>query len=288
MSRIYRSEEGARQVERRYRELLDRWPVPHERLHVDTREGQTFVVASGPPDAPPLLLLHGSATNALMWMGDVPTWARDFRVYAVDVIGEPGLSAPSRPPLGSDVYAAWLDDVLAGLGLPSASIVGASLGGWLAVDYATRRPGRVDRLVLLSPGGIGRQKWALLLVVLLLLPFGKLGRRAALRLYLGRPPAHVPAANLRAFENYQLLVQRHYRPRRGLPVFDDDTLRRLTMPTLVIAGERDGALDSHDTRRRLARTAPHATVHLLPGVGHYPAGQAEPVHHFLTAATAER
>jgi pimeloyl-ACP methyl ester carboxylesterase len=287
MSGIYTSEAGGRLIRQRYRELLDSWPVPHEHLRVQTREGETFVVASGPADAPALLLLHGSMSNATMWMGDVATWARDFRVYAVDMIGEPGLSAPSRPPLGSDAYAGWLDDVLAGLGRSSASIVGASLGGWLAVDYATRRPERVERLALLCPGGIGRQKWGVLLVALLLLPFGNWGKRTAMRLALGRAPEAVPAPELRKYLDYMLLVQRHFRPRRGLPVFDDDTLRRLTMPVLVIAGERDAMLDSRATRRRLARTAPHAEVRLLPGVGHFPAAQAVPVLEFLRPAAAE-
>lgn len=285
---IYRSEAGAREVRQRYLELLESWPVPHERLRVPTREGETFVVASGPADAPAVLLLHGSSTNSAIWLGDVATWARDLRVYAVDVIGEPGLSAPARPPLGSDAYPHWLDDVLAGLELTSASIVGASLGGWLAVHYASRRPERVERLALLSPGGIGRQKWARLLLVLLLLPFGRWGKRTGLRLYVGRPPAGAPAAGVRDYLEYALLIQRHFRPRRErLPVFTDDDLRALTMPVLVIAGARDAALDSHGTRRRLARATPHATVHLLPGVGHFPAAQATPIHDFLRPAKAE-
>lgn len=289
MTAIYTSDAGARLVRRRYREFLDSWPVPHERLRVQTRHGETFVVASGPAGAPAVLLLHGSTTNAVMWMGDVGTWAQDFRVYAVDLIGEPGLSAPARPPLGSGAYAEWLDDVLARLGLSSASIVGASLGGWLAVDYATRRAGRVERLALLSPGGIGRQKWGVLLLVLLLLPFGTRGKRTALRLYLGRPPEAAATPELGHYLDYLLLVQRHFRPRREkLPVFGDDALRALTMPVLVIAGERDAVLDSRDTRRRLARTTPHATVHLLPGVGHFPAAQTARVHDFLRAAPAAR
>jgi pimeloyl-ACP methyl ester carboxylesterase len=279
---IYFSEEGARLVTRRYRELLDSWPVPHERLRIKTREGETFVIASGPPDGPAVLLLHGSTTNTVMWMGDVTGWARDFRVYAVDVIGEPGLSAPSRPPLGSDAYAGWLDDVLSGLGVSTVSIVGASLGGWLAVDYATRRPERIERLVLLSPSGIGRQKWATLLIVLLLLPFGNRGKRMALRLYLGRPPGTAPNPQLQHYLDFIIFVQHHFRPRREkMPIFDDDTLRKLTMPVLVIAGDRDAVLDSHDTHRRLAQTVPHATIHLLPGIGHFPAGQAAPIHDFL-------
>src|SRR5512142_1466658 len=92
MNGYYRSAEGARAVERRYRALLDRWPVPNEHLRVPTREGETFVVACGPVDAPPLLLLHGSSTNAAMWINEAPAWSPHFRMYAVDVIGEPGLS----------------------------------------------------------------------------------------------------------------------------------------------------------------------------------------------------
>jgi pimeloyl-ACP methyl ester carboxylesterase len=74
------------------------------------------------------------------------------------MIGEPGLSAPSRPRLASDAYALWLDDVLHELGVARASLVGVSLGGWLALDYATRRPERVERLALLCPGGVGKQR----------------------------------------------------------------------------------------------------------------------------------
>lgn len=76
------------------------------------------------------------------------------------MIGEAGLSAPSRPPLASDAYALWLDDLLRSLGLDRVSIVGVSLGGWLALDYATRRPERIERLAVLCPAGVGRQNWA--------------------------------------------------------------------------------------------------------------------------------
>jgi hypothetical protein len=81
---IYVTAAGARAVEQRYREVLRLWPVPSEWLFIPTREGNTFVVACGPPDAPPLLLLHGSAANSAMWIGDVASWVQDFRVYAVD------------------------------------------------------------------------------------------------------------------------------------------------------------------------------------------------------------
>jgi hypothetical protein len=71
MTAIYGTAAGGRAVEQRYREILRLWPVPSERLSIPTREGDTFVVACGLPGAPPLLLLHGSAANSAMWIGDV-------------------------------------------------------------------------------------------------------------------------------------------------------------------------------------------------------------------------
>ncbi|MEN3539666.1 alpha/beta fold hydrolase [Microbispora sp. ZYX-F-249] len=281
---IYVTIEGERELRERYQELLTRWPVPSERLRIPTREGETSVVASGPPEAPPLLLLHGSGTTCVMWLGDVATWAPHFRVYAVDLIGEPGPSAPARPPLDSEAYALWLDDVLEGLGLSRVSLVGASLGGWLALDYAIRRPGRVERLALLCPGGIGRQKPGFAFMALFLLLFGERGRRRLLTMVMGDAP-HDP--RFAAYLDYATEVSRHFRPRRErLPVFGDDALGGLTMPMLVILGGRDVLLDSRDTERRVRRLVRHATVRCLPDAPHGLRGHAEPILAFLRGSTA--
>lgn len=79
--------------------------MPNEQLRVPTSQGETFVVASGPPDAAALLLLHGGAANSAMWMGDIAAFARSFRVYCIDMIGEAGLSAPAPPLLASEAHA---------------------------------------------------------------------------------------------------------------------------------------------------------------------------------------
>jgi len=125
MNPIFKSSEGERLVRERYQRFLEHWPVPNEQLHIPTTQGSTFVVVSGPKEAPPLLLLHGSAANSAMWMGDVRIFARAFRVYCIDMIGEPGFSAAVRPSLRSDAYAVWLDDVFAHFSIDSASIVGS-------------------------------------------------------------------------------------------------------------------------------------------------------------------
>jgi pimeloyl-ACP methyl ester carboxylesterase len=287
MAAIYKSEAGRQAVEARYRELLGHWPVPSEQLRLPTCEGETLVVACGPQDAPPLLLFHGSGANTVMWMGDVAPWSQHFRVYAVDMIGEPGLSAPSRPPLDSDAYALWLDDVMAGLSLTRASIVGISLGGWLALDYATRRPARVERLALLCPAGVGRQK-NFLLKAFPLLFLGAWGRKKMREMVLGRTPADL-APQMRVFSDFVSLIFASFRPRTmKLPVFSDEALKRLTMLVLAILGGKDVLLDSAGTKRRLERAVPQAEIRYLPGVGHLIRGQTEAILEFLRRPSTGR
>lgn len=280
MSTIFKSASGMRAVRERYLHFLDRWPVPCERITVPTREGETFVLACGPKDAPPLLLFHGAGANATMWMGDIGEWSKHFRCYAVDMIGEPGLSAPSRPKLDSDAYALWLDDVLAALGVSQVAIVGVSLGGWLALDFATRRPGRAAGLALLCPGGVGKQRAAFLLALPLLF-LGNWGRKRAMTFVLGRDALDSSAA-ANEMSGYVSLIYRHFRPRRDrLPVFSDARLQSLTMPVLAVVGARDVLLDSLDTKRRLERNVAGARVRLLPRTGHLIRGETKTIRAFL-------
>jgi pimeloyl-ACP methyl ester carboxylesterase len=279
---IFRSEAGAREIRARYEALLAEWPVPATQLRIPTRQGETFVLAFGKQDAPPLLLFHGSGANAMMWRFDAPLWAEHFRVYAVDMIGEPGLSAPQRPPLASDAYASWLDDVREGLKLERAAIVGVSLGGWLALDYATHRPGRVTKLVLLCPGGVGRQKHFLLRAFPLLF-LGSWGRRRMREMVLGKMPAEIPP-DARSVLDLSTLIFKHFRPRTGkLPMFSDRALQSLSMPMLAIMGGKDVLLDSAATKRRLERNVPHADVRYFPHAGHFLRGQAGTVLEFLSS-----
>ena len=281
MKSIFKSEEGERAVRERYLAILKHWPVPNEQVRVLTREGETFVVICGAESAPALVLLHGSAATSAMWMSDIAAWSAHFRIYAVDMIGEPGLSAPSRPPLASEAHALWLDDVMEGLHIKRASLVGVSLGGWLAVDYATRRPERAESLVLLCPGGVGRQRGGFIFKAIALRMLGRWGERKTQELVFGRAIAN-PSPALRYFMEYAALIHRNFRYRTvKLPVFSDDALKRLTMPLMAIVGGRDVLLDSADTRRRLERLLPHTEIHYLPEVRHFIPSQTTPILDFL-------
>lgn len=274
MMGIYKSAAGAEIVGRRYREILDAWPVPAEERIVRTRFGETHVVISGPEDAAPLVLLHGSGANAGTWVGDIACWASCFRVYAVDMLGEPGGSAAVRLPLASDALASCMDDVLDGLGVRTASFVGMSLGGWTVLDYAIRRPSRVQQLSLLCPGGIGRQTMGWLPRAILLRALGKRGRRKTVAMVTGIDTPTILDDVVLVFSNFNPRTEK-------LPIFTDENLRALAAPVQVIVGDRDVMFDSAETVRRVRHSVPNAAVTVVSGAGHAIIGQTDRILSFL-------
>lgn len=274
MTGVYRSAAGRDVVQRRYREILERWPIPAEHRTITTRHGDTFVVSVGNPDAPPVVVLHGSGTNSSIWLPDATQWSGTRRVHLVDILGEAGLSAETRPPLESGCHAEWLDDVLDGIASDRAAFVGASLGGWIALDYVIRRPRRVERLALLAPGGVGGQRYGPLVGAFALMALGR--RHAAMRFVLGDAPG------LDELIEFMVLIQTHHRPRRDrLPVFTDEQLRGIEVPVLAVVGGRDRMLDSHATARRLREAVPTAVVVEHPGAGHALTGDGGRIAEFL-------
>ncbi len=263
-----------------YRAVLDLWPVPSQHLHLDTREGETFVVACGEVNAPPLILLHGALTNSAIWMFDAELWSRAFHVYAIDLIGEPGFSSNNHPALNGDAWANWLDDVLDGLGVESASLVGVSFGGWVALDYAIRRPKRVSQLILLSPSGIGRQR-PFLLSALPLLLLGKWGKERLRAMVMGPPPKVVPA-KARPLLDLVDTIHAQVRPRFAkMPQFSDTDLNGVKAPMLVVVGGSDALLNSKETQQRLNRLTPNASVLYLEHAFHHLPSQRETILGFL-------
>lgn len=287
MSEVWKTEAGRTAVLARYRELLANWPDGGEQRLIPTVQGETFVVSSGPPDAPAVILLHGSAANAGSWMGDAAVLNRHFRVHAVDMIGEPGLSAPARPPLASGVYAPWLAEVLDGLGVRQATLVGISLGGWLALHFASARPERVTALAVLCPGGVGRQKNILLWAIPLLM-LGGWGRRRVMDRIRGPVSSGEPSPADATFGAFMQTIFAHCRPRtETLPAITDAELARLSMPLFVILGARDVLIDSADTRARFESAAPNAEILWLADAGHMLMGYGARIAAFFRRA-AER
>lgn len=273
---VFKSVEGKNAILAVYDSLIEKWPVPFEKISLKTRHGDTFVIAGGDKSFPPLILLHGSSSNSAMWIGDISEYTKYYRVYAVDVPGEPGKSADIRPDLTTSAYSDWMKDVLEELKIEKASFVGISLGGWLTLKFATVYTDKIDRLVLLCPAGISPQKASVMLYMLPLKLLGKWGEIKAIKKVIG-----IKEISEETIE-YSRLISKNFSPYMGLvPVFSDDELKRLTSPIMLIVGEKDVLFDSKKTTERVKKALPHAQVILLPGAGHGLIDQKERIIPFL-------
>jgi pimeloyl-ACP methyl ester carboxylesterase len=103
---------------------------------------------------PPVILIHGIAGRAAQWDKTIELLAETNTVVAPDLMGH-GESAKPRGDYSLGAHASGIRDLLVGLGIERASIVGHSLGGGIAMQFAYQFPERCERLVLVSSGGLG-------------------------------------------------------------------------------------------------------------------------------------
>jgi pimeloyl-ACP methyl ester carboxylesterase len=273
---LYKSAAGEKLLMNLYDKIMAKWPVPCHQLRIDTRHGNTFIIESGQESAKPLILLHGSCSNALSWMSDIPRFCRHFHVYAVDIIGEPGKSFSVKPEAKGIAFSEWMEDILNSLKIESTMMTGMSYGGWTALKYATYQPERVEKLALITPGGIIPIKKYFAFRDGLYMKMGKWGARKTNRILFGNLP--VPADVC----NYMDLVMSNIRTRNAsMPVFSDDELKRLTMPTLLLGGLKDPIQNIVKVVARMDRLLPHLTVKTYAEGGHILPYSAREIVSFL-------
>ncbi len=124
---------------------------------VDAAGARLCYLEAGPEDGPCLVLVHGLLSDKSTWDLALPLMAdRGLRVLAVDLLGHGRSQASPRGYLLDD-FAASLRGFMSAIGVPSATICGHSLGGAIAVHFGYHHPECVDRLVLVSAGGLGRE-----------------------------------------------------------------------------------------------------------------------------------
>src|SRR5213595_4152416 len=120
-----------------------------------TLHGHRLSYRSG-GSGPVLVLIHGITGSAATWDDVLPWLAERHTVVAPDLFGH-GRSAKPRGDYSLGAYANGIRDLLEVLGIPRATIVGHSLGGGIAMQFAYQFPERCERLVLVSSGGLGRE-----------------------------------------------------------------------------------------------------------------------------------
>ncbi len=123
-------------------------------LHTIELHGTEVAYRTAGDHGPVLLLVHGMAGSSDAWLRCIDDLGREHRVVAPDLVGH-GRSAKPRADYSLGAQASTLRDLLVALGHERATVVGQSLGGGIAMQFAYQYPERVERLVLVSAGGLG-------------------------------------------------------------------------------------------------------------------------------------
>lgn len=269
----FKSPEGEAAFLEAYDNAMKFWPVTYEEIEITNRFGTTHVVTSGPKDAPPLVLLHGMLGTLTMWSPNIADLSKDYRVYAIDVMGQPGKSVPNEPIRDAAGFVAWLSETFNGLDLDRLYLVGMSYGAWLAIHFTLTAPERVQKLVLLSPVAcfqpLVRQ------FILRMLPMGLFPTRLTVNSFFGwmgindTPGDRVAQSQL----DLTYLGMKHFRfppeAARLMPgVFSDEELRTLPVPVLLLIGEREVLYDPVNALARARRLISNFEGELVPQSSH--------------------
>jgi len=238
---------------------------------------------------PLLILIHGITNSSASWEPVLPLLERDFTVIAPDLLGH-GDSAKPRGDYSLGSFASLLRDFMLALGHERATIAGHSLGGGIAMQMAYQFPERVERLVLVSSGGLGRQVTPVLRAVALpgaelMLPLlaskalvntgAKLGSLISkLGLRTGKDVAEMAAglASLQDIETRRAFVHtaRSVIDVGGQRVDATDKLYLAeTVPTLIMWGDCDPIIPArHGIRAH--ELMPGSRLRIFEGAGHFP------------------
>lgn len=269
---IYRTPAGKERLELAYNRTLEQWKVEHECLYVDTRFGRTHIIAAGNPECPPMLLFHGFGFSSTMWIDNIQALCRDFRVYAVDFIGDINKSEQTKQVRSEADCIAWFQDVMDGLGLRKAALTGLSYGGYLALLFAMHAPERVARVVSINPGAaLLPQRKVFFLRSLMAGLFPSETRLRRFMAWMSGDDSRISAC----IKDQFVVAMQNCIPRIRVfaRCFKDEELRSIRVPVKIISSEREVQYDPRKALQRARDFIPQVETELLPEVGH--AGSVE-------------
>lgn len=254
---------------------------------------------TGPRDAPAVILMHGLGASLEAWEPWAQALSARFRVIRLDL---PGFGLTGTDPTGDYADARTIKilvDLMDQLRVDRASLIGNSLGGRIAWNFAALHPNRVTRLILVSPDGFASPGFAydtppetpfMMRALPYVAPRGVL--KSSLAAAYARPQK-LSEATVTRYRDMMLApgVRTAILARMDQTILRDPApiLARITAPTLLLWGEKDAMIPISNAADYL-RLLPGATLVRLPDLGHVPFEEdpvtsLPPVERFLSGRT---
>jgi pimeloyl-ACP methyl ester carboxylesterase len=215
----------------------------------------------------PLLLIHGLGARSEDWTPEMPTYAKNgFRVYAIDLLG---CGRTDRPDISYTIgqQADLIQGFLTTVHVEKADVVGWSMGGWVATEFALQHPQRVNRLVVMDSAGL-KFKTDLSPEILEPNTVPQLKRlEVVLMAHQYYIPGFVQRDLLRAMERNRTVV---HRTLESLLHEEGDfagRLGQLQMPALLVWGQQDELLPP-SVGMQMHEAIPQSVLELYAGCGH--------------------
>jgi pimeloyl-ACP methyl ester carboxylesterase len=293
--RFYKSLAGYNAIMSWYEGVLETVDIPLSSKYIETSFGRTHMLVCGPEDAPPLILIPGTAGCAPLWRMQFKAFAESYRVYALDVIGQPGRSEANSLSLLNDDSIEWLTDVLDELGIEKAHFAGNSVGGWMAMRMGIERPERVNKVVMLGPTGLTRAKLPVKIFLSKVLSKKKDANALEDDLTAKSISTESPKGTFGTFDRQlarlMALCTRHYRVDKSLDIYNERNgkihirkglrvlqkffmaerksyLRQFDVPGLLIFGEHEMFFNPTKVAARAEKIMPGLDSVVVDDAGH--------------------
>lgn len=252
-----------------YDKTMSHWNVDFEVLYIPTSHGTAHIIMSGFENSENLILFHGLSSSSTMWYPNAKTLSNKYRIFAIDLIIEPGKSQQTKDFKNLKEVSDWYQEVISKLDLDSYHLIGPSRGGWFALDLTIRYPEKVKSTILLSP--VQTFIW--------IPPSKDLFKNLMNVFYSGEKRVSRTMSTLSNnaerinddFLDQYLLGKRHDTLRKfviGMKPFSKNELRTIKTPVYVVVGE----LDMFNNRRSLNKAQKFISIcagEVIENSGHF-------------------
>lgn len=252
-----------------YDQTMMHWEIDFEDLYIPTSHGTAHVIMAGAGNSENLILFHGLSSSSTMWYPNAKELSNHFRLFAIDLIIEPGKSQQTKDFKNLKEVSDWYQEVILKLNLESYHLVGPSRGGWFAMDLTIRYPEKVKSTVLLSP----------VQTLIWIPPSRKLFKNMANVFYSGRKRVYRTMSTLsNDAEKIDDDFLRQYRLGKesdssrkfvtGMQPFSKKKLKSIETPIYVLVGE-DDMFNNKRSLKKAKKFIPSVTSELIEDTGHF-------------------